>query len=65
MIVRILAIDPNPVAGRSDVLCYQVPEKSREYAVLVSALERMGLEFTTLPPGPRKKKQTKQKGGTT
>ena len=57
MIVRILALDPAPVPGRSDVLCFQVPEKSREYHVLVEALENMHIEFTTLASSPRKRKE--------
>ena len=45
MIVRILAVDPTPAAGRSDILVYQVPENSREFAVLTAALTASGVEW--------------------
>lgn len=45
MIVRILAIDPTPALGRSDILVYQVPENSREFAVLTAALTAAGVEW--------------------
>lgn len=45
MIVRIIALDPTPAAGRSDILVYQVPGNSREYAVLTDALTKAGIEW--------------------
>jgi hypothetical protein len=45
VITRIIAVDPNPVAGRSDLLVYQVPENSREYAMLTEALTAAGIEW--------------------
>lgn len=54
MIVRLLALDPQPEAGRSDILCYQVPEHSREYRLLVSLFELYRIEYTTLMSTPRK-----------
>lgn len=60
MIVRLLALDPQPEAGRSDVLCYQVPEKSREYKLLVHLFELYGIEFTELASAPRKAKAPRQ-----
>lgn len=61
MIVRLLAIDPQPEPGRSDVLCYQVPENSREYAVLTDLFSKAKIEYTQLaskPPRRRKIRDT-------
>lgn len=60
MITRIIAVDPNPVAGRSDLLVYQVPENSREYAVLVAAFQAAGIEWDEVK-SVRKSKLTKEK----
>jgi hypothetical protein len=45
MIVRIIVVDPKPQLGRSDLLVYQVPERSREYTVLTELLDRAKLEW--------------------
>jgi len=46
MIVRIIAIDPNPDPKRtSDLLVFQVPEHSREYSVLTESFNKAGIEW--------------------
>lgn len=50
MIVRIIVVDPQPAAGRSDLLVYQVPENSREFAVLIAVFKSAGLEWETIGP---------------
>lgn len=55
MIVRLIVIDPKPAAGRSDILAYQVPENSREFALLTELFTKEGLEWETISI-PRKKK---------
>lgn len=61
MITRLIVVDPAPVAGRSDLLVYQVPEHSREYAVLIEAFEKMGLEWDEVK-SVRKVKTVKTQG---
>jgi hypothetical protein len=63
MIIRILALDPTPEKGRSDVLCYQVPEHSRECKVLQMLFEAYGIEYTTLASAPRKPRSVKKRRG--
>lgn len=48
MIVRVIAVDPSPRPGKSDVLVWQVPENSREIEVLTGLLEEARMEWTTL-----------------
>lgn len=49
MIVRIIAIDPNPDPKRaSDLLVFQVPEHSREFAVLTESFTKAGIEWDTI-----------------
>lgn len=48
MIVRILAIDPNPEPGRSDLLVYQVPENSREFKTLTALMTAANIEWESL-----------------
>ena len=51
MIVRIMVVDPEPNGARaSDVLVYQVPERSREFQLLTQLFDQAGLEWTTLGP---------------
>jgi hypothetical protein len=54
MIVRIIVVDPKPQLGRSDLLVYQVPERSREFAVLTELIGRAGLEWAVVPSTRRK-----------
>ena len=53
MIIRLIAVDPAPRAGKSDVLVYQVPENSREFEVLADLLTARGIEWTTLRPAAK------------
>lgn len=48
MIVRLMVVDPLPVPQRSDVLVYQVPEKSREFSLLTELFSAAGLEWTVV-----------------
>ena len=56
MIVRLIAIDPSPRPGKSDVLVYQIPEKSREAELLSELLTKAGIEWAIVSAGPRKVK---------
>jgi hypothetical protein len=56
MIIRLIALDPHPERGRSDILVYQVPENSRELELLTQLLDEHKIEWTTLTPNPRRKK---------
>lgn len=60
MITRIIAVDPTPIAGRSDLLVYQVPENSREYKLLTEALSAAGIEWDEVK-SVRKSKLIKEK----
>lgn len=56
MIIRIIAIDPNPRKdSKHDVLVYQVPERSREYEVLIDMFEKCRIEYTIIESHRRKK----------
>lgn len=60
MIIRLIAVDPQPRPGtHSDVLVYQVPENSREFELLVSLLEKAGIDWTTVA-SPRKVEKLKE-----
>ena len=61
MIVRLIVVDPNPTPGKSDLLVYQVPENSRELALLEQALTKAGLEYAVIHSArqPKKVKGTK------
>lgn len=54
MIIRLIAIDPQPRLGESDVRAYQVPENSREAELLVELFEAAGLEYALIEAKPRK-----------
>jgi hypothetical protein len=49
VIVRLIAVDPNPREGKSDVLIYQVPEGSREMELLTYLLDLMRIEWAVIP----------------
>jgi len=53
MTIRLIAVDPAPRAGKSDVLVYQVPEHSRERELLCELLEGAKIEWTTLRPATK------------
>lgn len=48
MIIRVCVIDPEPRDPRNDVLVFQVPERSRQYELLVRLLEQASLDFVTI-----------------
>jgi hypothetical protein len=54
MIIRLIAIDPAPRAGESDVVVYQVPEHSRAHELLEWLMDQHGIEHCVLaaPPCP-------------
>lgn len=56
MIVRLLVIDPQPRPDRSDVLVYQVPEKSREMELLTQLLNQARLEWEIVEFSGRRKR---------
>lgn len=55
MIVRLMVIDPNPQPTRSDVLVYQVPEKSREMELLIQLFDQARLEWEVVEFSGRRK----------
>lgn len=64
MIIRIIAIDPEPRDPRDDVIVYQVPEHSRAHELLMQLLESAGIECveiesTRKPPKAKPRKQVK------
>lgn len=57
MIIRLMVIDPEPQADRSDVLVYQVPENSREMKLLTQLFTQARLEWEVVTfSGPRRGK---------
>ena len=52
MIVRLIAVDPRPKQGKSDVVVYQVPENSREMELLCELLSDAKIEWTVLGGRP-------------
>lgn len=43
-IIRVIAVDPRPrVNSGTDLVVYQVPERSREYELLLELFEREGI----------------------
>lgn len=68
MIIRIIAVDPEPRAPADDVVVWQVPEHSRACELLTGMLDERGVEWTTLTPSnwsPKKERAHKRrrKGG--
>lgn len=47
-VVRVIAVDPFPRADESDLVIYQVPERSRAYELLTELLSKEGIEFVTI-----------------
>ncbi|HEY4723995.1 MAG TPA: hypothetical protein VII92_19230 [Anaerolineae bacterium] len=54
MIIRLIAVDPRPRKGKSDLLVYQVPENSREAELLIELLSNAGIEHALLEAPPRR-----------
>ncbi len=54
MIIRVIAVDPDPPDKKDDLLVYQIPEHSRELALLLEMLDERKIEHTILPSAPRK-----------
>lgn len=52
MIVRIVVVDPRPGSSnpKSDILVYQVPEKSREFELLSELFEQAHIEWVVIEP---------------
>jgi hypothetical protein len=59
MIVRLIAVDPRPRIGESDLVVYQVPQNGRAHLLLVELLDAAGIEHTLLETPPRKVKAPK------
>jgi hypothetical protein len=53
MIVRIIAVDPRPRKGESDLVVYQVPEHSRSHELLVEVFKEAGIEVVTIETPPK------------
>lgn len=50
MIIRLIAVDPRPRLGKSDLIVIQVPEKSREFELLTELFDAAKIEWTTIMP---------------
>lgn len=61
MIIRIIAVDPEPRDPADDVVVWQVPESSRAYCLLTQMLDEAGIEWTTLTPSNWKPKKDRRK----
>lgn len=59
MIIRLIAIDPRPRSGESDVRAYQVPEHSRECELLVELFEAAKIEYAVIEASPYRQKAKK------
>jgi len=53
MIIRLIAVDPRPRQGESDLVVYQVPEHSRAHELLAELLDAAAIEWTTIETPPR------------
>lgn len=59
MIIRLMAVDPQPRAdSQTDIVVYQLPENSREFELLTALLDQSKIEWTVLKT-PRKPKEMK------
>ena len=60
-ISRVIVLDPEPPADKSDMLVFQVPEHSREFALLTSLFDKAGLEWVEIggrrASGPKRRKE--------
>ena len=48
MIVRLIAVDPRPRKGESDLVVYQIPEHSRAYELLVELMDAARIEWALI-----------------
>ena len=57
--VRLIAVDPRPKKGESDLRVYQVPDKSRERELLEELFSFAGIECLVIeaPVSPRAPKK--------
>lgn len=53
MIVRLIAVDPRPRKGESDLVVYQVPENSRAHKLLEELLDEAGIEHALIESPPK------------
>lgn len=54
MIIRLIAVDPRPHKGESDLVIYQVPENSRAHKLLEELMDAAGIEHTLIETPPKK-----------
>jgi hypothetical protein len=57
VIIRIIAVDPRPKPGTSDVVVYQVPENSREFELLLELFDSARIDYVSLST-PKKNGKT-------
>ena len=57
MIIRLIAVDPRPRLGaKTDLVVYQLPEKSREYGLLTELLNEHGIDYAVIESKRKSKK---------
>lgn len=56
MIIRLIAVDPRPRKGESDLVVYQVPENSRAHQLLCELLDEAKIEWALIETPPRSAK---------
>lgn len=59
-VVRVIAVDPFPRAGESDLLVYQVPENSRALELLQSLFNEKRIEWVLLERPLKPSKRTEE-----
>jgi hypothetical protein len=58
MIIRLVAVDPRPRQGETDLRVYQVPEHSREEELLVELFESARIEYAKIEaPRPQRRRR--------
>jgi hypothetical protein len=63
VIVRLIAVDPRPRKGESDLVVYQVPEHSRAYELLTELMGEAKIEWALIETPPRKALDQQLNGG--
>lgn len=53
MIVRLIAVDPRPRKGESDLVVYQVPEHSRAHELLTEVFDVAKIEWALIETPPK------------
>ena len=48
MIIRLIAVDPRPRQGESDLVVYQVPEKSRAFELLCELMDDAKIQWVPI-----------------